>query len=734
MARNPAVLVSLIADWDGRDLDRAMKEIEKVKRQTETATQRFNDFGRRMQSVGDTASRIGGRLTKTVTLPIVGAGGVAAKMAMDFDDSMTKIVSLVGLSRDEVEGMKSDVLALSGETAKSPQELAEALFVVTSAGVRGTEAIEVLAGAAKAGAAGLGETADIARSVSGVLAAYGSETISAARATDIITATARAGNFETSQFAGALGKVLPFAQQAGGSLEDVGGATALLTRINGDASRSVNQVSRVFGSFVAPTARSEKMLASVGLTAQDVRDSIGERGLVATLRDLDDRFDGNREMLAKVLRGSEAQSAAFSILDADADTIAETFGVVTDSLDMTNDAFDVTSQTTGFQMRQAFQDLKNTLIDFGEIIMPFVQMLAERIKGIAEAFQGLSPEMKELIVRALGVAAAIGPVLLIGGKLISAIGGIIAIANPLTLKIAAIIAIAALLALAFKFVWDNSETLRNVVQSVWETIQRVIQRVVDRVRSVLDENRQTLDTLRDAFMRVVQFIVDHVVPAVATFYGTYLKILIEVIGFVIEAIIEVIAFWVRLITKLVEVGAAIATFVSEATTIISGWVEGIKKTFENAFGAVRDFIGGVFESIYTSITTTIRDAVNFVIRAINRVIGAWNGLSFSIPSVTVPFVGTFGGQSISVPTLPKIPEMADGGIVRKATLAIIGEAGPEAVVPLSRKRNASDVLGGSSITINVTAGIGTDGAEVGRQIVDALKAYERRNGSVYVSA
>jgi hypothetical protein len=78
--------------------------------------------------------------------------------------------------------------------------------------------------------------------------------------------------------------------------------------------------------------------------------------------------------------------------------------------------------------------------------------------------------------------------------------------------------------------------------------------------------------------------------------------------------------------------------------------------------------------------------------------------------------------------------MADGGIVRKATLAIIGEAGPEAVVPLSRKRNASDVLGGSSITINVTAGIGTDGAEVGRQIVDALKAYERRNGSVYVSA
>ena len=217
------------------------------------------------------------------------------------------------------------------------------------------------------------------------------------------------------------------------------------------------------------------------------------------------------------------------------------------------------------------------------------------------------------------------------------------------------------------------------------------------------------------------------VPAVATFYGTYLKILIEIIGFVIEAIIEVIAFFARFIGKLVEMGVAVVKFASEAAATISGWVTGIQKTFENAFAAVRDFIKGVFDSIYNSITTTIKNAVNFVIRAINRVIGAWNGLSFNIPSVTIPFVGTFGGQNISVPQLPKIPEMADGGIVRRATLAIIGEAGPEAVVPLSKTGN-QNVLGGSTVTINVTAGMGTDGAEVGRQIVDAIRAYERRNG------
>jgi len=74
---------------------------------------------------------------------------------------------------------------------------------------------------------------------------------------------------------------------------------------------------------------------------------------------------------------------------------------------------------------------------------------------------------------------------------------------------------------------------------------------------------------------------------------------------------------------------------------------------------------------------------------------------------------------------------AKGGIVTGPTLGMVGEAGPEAIIPLNR---ANGKIGGTTINLTVNAGMGTQGAEVGRQIVDALKAYERRNGSVYVSA
>lgn len=72
-----------------------------------------------------------------------------------------------------------------------------------------------------------------------------------------------------------------------------------------------------------------------------------------------------------------------------------------------------------------------------------------------------------------------------------------------------------------------------------------------------------------------------------------------------------------------------------------------------------------------------------------------------------------------------IPMFADGGVVTKPTLGLVGEAGAEAIIPL-------DKLGSMGGTINITinAGMGTDPAKLGDQIVDVLTRYQRRNGSL----
>ena len=69
---------------------------------------------------------------------------------------------------------------------------------------------------------------------------------------------------------------------------------------------------------------------------------------------------------------------------------------------------------------------------------------------------------------------------------------------------------------------------------------------------------------------------------------------------------------------------------------------------------------------------------------------------------------------------------AEGGIVTKPTLALIGEGGPEAVVPLNRS------MGAGSITVNVMGGLATS-AEIGQAVVNAIRAYNRSAGPAQIA-
>ena len=410
-----SIRLQIGATFDATDIHKVERELKAMRRQIVTTSDKIKNAG-----VG--LAKFGAGMTKAFTVPLAGAGIAAIKTAADFGSSMAKIVGLVGIASSEVKGMESAVLALSGQTAKSPQELADALFVVTSAGLRGSEAMDALEAAAKASAAGLGTTSDIARSVSGVLNAYGSSVGSAAKVTDVLVATARAGNFETSQFAAALGRVLPFASQAGASIEDVGGAVALLTRTNGNAAESITQVQSLFRAFVVPTEEAKKVLDGVGLSAADLRDQLGRQGLVATLTTLDEALGGNRELLGRLLGSSEAASAAFQILNANGEDVAATFGVVNDAAGLTDDAFRNVSGTASFKFNKVLTELSVAAVDLGNVLLPVVTDIVDKFTELITKFNGLTDAQKRTVVAIGLLVAATGPLLSLIGLATAAFG------------------------------------------------------------------------------------------------------------------------------------------------------------------------------------------------------------------------------------------------------------------------------------------------------------------------
>jgi hypothetical protein len=77
-----------------------------------------------------------------------------------------------------------------------------------------------------------------------------------------------------------------------------------------------------------------------------------------------------------------------------------------------------------------------------------------------------------------------------------------------------------------------------------------------------------------------------------------------------------------------------------------------------------------------------------------------------------------------------ITKFAQGGIVTQPMMGLVGEAGPEAIIPLNKAGGSL----GNTYNITINAGMGTDGAAVGRVIVDAIKKFEKTSGPVFASA
>jgi hypothetical protein len=114
---------------------------------------------------------------------------------------------------------------------------------------------------------------------------------------------------------------------------------------------------------------------------------------------------------------------------------------------------------------------------------------------------------------------------------------------------------------------------------------------------------------------------------------------------------------------------------------------GIKATFATITDAIMGTAGAfkeAFLGIWDGIASGVKGAVNNIINSINSFIRAVNRIKISVPSVDIPLVGRVGGFSVGMPQIPTIPNLAKGGIVTSPTLAMIGEKGPEAVVPLGR--------------------------------------------------
>jgi TP901 family phage tail tape measure protein len=355
----------------------------------------------------------------------------SVKAAGDFQLALQKMVGLSGVAQKSIQGLRDDVLKLAPIVGKGPQELADALFFITSSGIPAAKALDVLTVSAKASAAGLGDTATVADAVTSALNAYGPAVLSATQATDVLVATVREGKGEADQFAGVIGNVAALAAQLGVSFDQVGAALAAQTRLGTDAETSATQLQRVFSTLLKVTPKSAKAFESVGLSAAQLRADLGKQnGLLNVLEQVRVAFAKNPAALAEAFGDIRGLRGVLALVGKQAEATRGIFNRLSQSTGSLGTAFGAVSRTQAQQFAQLSASLEVFKITIGAALAPAIKdILGPLTKWLAQTKnqkrvqRELTQTVQDAVGAVRGFVDAVKPMVEVAKNAADQIGG-----------------------------------------------------------------------------------------------------------------------------------------------------------------------------------------------------------------------------------------------------------------------------------------------------------------------
>lgn len=362
--------------------------------------------------------QLGRSMTQFASLPAGIFAGAALANFAKFEFSIAKIVGLVGIADEQAKAWGKDVLNMSGDLGKGANELADALYYITSSGFKGAESMNILKISAQAAASGLGETKQVADIVTSAMNAYGSSVLSAAEATNVLVMAVREGKGEPEDLTRAFATVIPISAKLGVQFHEVGGALASLTRLGMPAATAATYLRQTLFTLTKPSKQTRDALKAMGTSAGELRDSLENQGLLPTLRtlgDLTERF--GEESMARVFPNIRAFMGVISLLQMDVAEVNEVFENTKNSSNALNDAFAAASETLKFKLNAAVAEGQSMFIKFGEAlsrtVLPIVESIGRAFKNFGDWFGGLSKDSQDFIAKILGITIAGGPLLLL---------------------------------------------------------------------------------------------------------------------------------------------------------------------------------------------------------------------------------------------------------------------------------------------------------------------------------
>lgn len=328
------------------------------------------------------AAGIGSFYTALIAVQtVVGVVEGAVKGYAEFNTELTKTAALTSTTSQELGVMGQAARQLSVQTGRPLKELGEAIYNIQSVSRGGAENLKLLTAAAQASETYFGTTKEVVDLLTISQHNYGLSVDETIRLLDPMGAAIDKGRGEAREYTNALGSVIPVTERMGVSFQETVSILATMSLGQANTARNATELREIFQSFerIRPGTDAAKALNEVGLSAEQLRQIVGERGLVAALLELERRFEGNDEKIQRVIPNLRGFTGAMRLVSDGGASYVEIMDAASNATGDFERRHTIAAggvENAGNRMSAAFANIGTSL---AENLVPYILPVANEI-------------------------------------------------------------------------------------------------------------------------------------------------------------------------------------------------------------------------------------------------------------------------------------------------------------------------------------------------------------------
>lgn len=641
------------------DVEKGMGQISKAfegaEKKLAAVSRGIEDSGKKIQDAGKKVGSAGSTLTKNVTVPLLGASATVGKFAIDFEKDFSKVSTLLNGNTD-MEAYKKDIVNSSKDMNVSLGDYSEAVYQAISAGVDQADAVGFVAKAQQLAEGGFTDSTTAVDVLTTALNAYDLEAEDSAKISDMLVTAQNEGKTTVDELASSMGQVIPLANANNVGMEQLSTAYAVLTKNGVATAEAGTGIKAMFGELGKSGSEADKVLKEMsgksfgelqaeGKTVADVLGMLGENA------------EENGVSMSDMFGSVEAGNAAMTLAKGEGEEFGRILGEMGDSSGSTEKAYETMTDNMAYRMSNAMNKIKISATELGTALAPVIETVAElfedlsaKVEEAVQWFTGLSDAQQKTVVKIVAFIAALGPALIIIGKVLGIVGGLVSGLGKLggffiasgdkasgfskmiglikgaALKVAGGIKALFALIMAHPFVAIGVVVVALIILIIknWDKVKEVTLRVWEVIKTFIKTAWESISSVVSEFLGKVKDSIQNGLNTVKEFFSNIWTSITNALKTAWETIKAVVQVGIMFIAELVKLAFNILTlpwqflWVNFGHIIVKAWesikgfvsagIQTVKNVIQSVFTAVSTFVQAVWNKIQQYIITPVKQA------------------------------------------------------------------------------------------------------------------------------